>query len=308
MTAQPNVAHGGINEYADGVRDGLTHWTVPGKADAANHAAASLEWLAAAIDSDNPDEGPPPSTSAPPAWAAAHGDEPEGLARSGLLEAAKAVFAAERAIRKAAATVDELGEMAASSLRVLDDVATDAFYAHQDDRREFYVESAGEHLGLLRSRSGAMRKAGAGLTASLDTASSALERAGQELDEAQPASGHRSAVEALRSQVEVLGEVVHLAGPVAAQITRHIAAAGEASAATDSLALLDTRVHEVSREVNRADEGVTMMRAVMDTAQSTARKSLSIAGDISYAATHPNPAVAPTSTRPESRPAPGMAS
>lgn len=307
MTAQPNVAHGGINEYADGVRDGLTHWTVPGKADAANHAAASLEWLAAAIDSDNPDEGPPPSTSAPPAWAAAHGDEPEGLARSGLLEAAKAVFAAERAIRKAAATVDELGEMAASSLRVLDDVATDAFYAHQDDRREFYVESAGEHLGLLRSRSGAMRKAGAGLTASLDTASSALERAGQELDEAQPASGHRSAVAALRSQVEVLGEVVHLAGPVAAQITRHIAA-GEASAATDSLALLDTRVHEVSREVNRADEGVTMMRAVMDTAQSTARKSLSIAGDISYAATHPNPAVAPTSTRPESRPAPGMAS
>lgn len=306
MTAQPNVTRGGINEHSDGGRDGLTHWTVPGKADAANHAAASLEWLAAAIDNDNPDEGPLPS--APLAWAAAHGDEPEGLARSGLLEAAKAVFAAERAIRKAAATVDELGEMAASSLRVLDDVATDAFYAHQDDRREFYVESAGEHLGLLRSRSGVMRKAGAGLTSNLDKASSALERAGQELNNVQPAGGHQSAVAALRSHVEVLGEVVHLAGPVAAQITRHIAAAGEASAATDSLALLDTRVHEVSREVNRADEGVTMMRAVMDTAQSTARKSLSIAGDISYAATHPNPAVAPTSTRPESRPAPGMAS
>lgn len=306
MTAQPNVTRGGINEYADGARGGLTHWTVPGKADAANHPAASLEWLAEAID--NPDEAPLPSAPAPPTWAAAHEDEPGGLARTGLLEAAKAVFAAERAIRKAAATVDELGEMAASSLRVLDDAATDAFYAHQDDRREFYVESAGEHLGQLRSRSGVMKRAGAGLTASLDTASGALERAGQELDEVQSAGGHRSAVAALRSQVEVLGEVVHLAGPVAAQITRHVAAAGEASSATDSLALLDTRVHEVSREVNRADEGVTMMRAVMDTAQSTARKSLSIAGDISYAATHPNPAVAPTSTRPESRPAPGMAS
>ena len=42
-----------------------------------------------------------------------------------MLSAADAVFDAERALRRAADTVDELGDLAASSLRVLDDAATD---------------------------------------------------------------------------------------------------------------------------------------------------------------------------------------
>ena len=50
----------------------------------------------------------------------------------GILAAAEAVFDAERALRRAADTVEELGGLAASSLRVLDEAATDAFYAHQE--------------------------------------------------------------------------------------------------------------------------------------------------------------------------------
>lgn len=66
----------------------------------------------------------------------------------GLLAAADAVFDAERALGRAAETVDELSDLASSSLRVLDDAATDAFYAHQEeDRREFHLESAGFATG-----------------------------------------------------------------------------------------------------------------------------------------------------------------
>lgn len=51
-----------------------------------------------------------------------------------MLAAADAVFDAGRALRRAADTVDQLGDLAASSLRVLEDAATDTFYAHQEDR------------------------------------------------------------------------------------------------------------------------------------------------------------------------------
>ena len=53
--------------------------------------------------------------------------------KRGMLAAAEAVFDAERAPRRAADTVDELGDLAASSLRVLDEAATDTFYAHQEE-------------------------------------------------------------------------------------------------------------------------------------------------------------------------------
>ena len=98
-----------------------------------------------------------------------------------MLAAADAVFDAERALRRAAETVDELSDVAASSLRVLDAAASDAFYAQQGERRYFYLESAGEHLGRLRSRSGVMNELGDDLTRHLTAASSAIERAGCEL-------------------------------------------------------------------------------------------------------------------------------
>jgi hypothetical protein len=205
----------------------------------------------------------------------------------GLLAAADAVFDAERALRRAAETVDELSDVAASSLRVLDDAAVDAFYAHQDDRREFHLESAGEHLRRLRNRTGVMNELGDDLGRHLAAASSAIERAGEELGGSPDVDERNTEVRALRSQITVLAEVVALARPVADQITRHAVLAAEASSATDALMLLDTRVHDAGREVSRADEGVSMMRAVINSAQSRARTSAALAGSLTHAATHP---------------------
>ena len=46
--------------------------------------------------------------------------------------AADAVYEAEQSLRRAAETVDELSEVVASSLRVLEEAGVDAFYAHQE--------------------------------------------------------------------------------------------------------------------------------------------------------------------------------
>ena len=98
-----------------------------------------------------------------------------------MLAAADAVVDAERALRRRGETVDELGDVHASWLRVLDHAATDAFYAHQEERRDFYLESAGGHLARLRIRSGVMNELGEDLTRHLTAAGGAIERAGDEL-------------------------------------------------------------------------------------------------------------------------------
>lgn len=205
----------------------------------------------------------------------------------GMLAAADAVFDAERALRRAAETVDELSDVAASSLRVLDDAATDAFYANQEERRDFHLESAGEHLTRLRHRSEVMNELGDDLTRHLTTAGNAIELAGTELGRSTDANDRDADLLALRTQIDVLGEVVALARPVADQITRHAQHAAESAAATDALMLLDTRVHEAGKEVNRADEGLSVMRSVIDHAQSRARGSAALAGSLSYATSHP---------------------
>lgn len=208
-----------------------------------------------------------------------------------LLAAADAVFDAERALRRAAETVDELSDVVASSLRVLDDAASDAFYAHQEERRDFHLESAGEHLGRLRNRSGAMNELGDDLTRHLTAASGAIERAGHELSRGTDVNDRDVEIRALRTQIDVLAEVLALARPVADQITRHAQHAAESATATDALMLLDSRVHHAGQEVTRADEGVSMMRSVIESAQSMARTSAALAASLSYAATH-QPAVA----------------
>ncbi len=165
-----------------------------------------------------------------------------------VLAAADAVFDAERALRRAADTVDELGDLAASSLRVLDDAATDAFYAHQEERRDFYLESAGDHLARLRNRSGLMNELGEDLTRHLAAAGSAIERAGDELARGSDGDDRDMDVRALRTQIDILTEVVTLARPVAQQIARHAEHAAESAAATDALMLLDSRVHHAGQE------------------------------------------------------------
>jgi hypothetical protein len=207
----------------------------------------------------------------------------------GMLAAAEAVFDAERAIRRAADTVDELSDVAASSLRVLDDAATDTFYAHQEERRDFYLESAGEHLARLRNRSGVMNELGEDLTRHLTTASTAIEQAGNELGRSTDVNDGNGEIHALRTQLDVLGEVVALARPVADQITRHAQHAAESAGATNALMLLDSRVHDAGKEVNRADEGVSVMRSVIEHAQLRAHTSSTLAGSLSYTASHPPP-------------------
>lgn len=121
-------------------------------------------------------------------------------------------------------------------------------------------------------------------------ACSAIERAGYEFGRGIDVDERDLEVRVLRTQIDVLGEVVSLARPVADQITRHAQHAAESSAATDGLMLLDSRVHQTSQEVTRADEGVSMMRSVIESAQSRARTSAALAGSLSYAATHPSAA------------------
>lgn len=203
-----------------------------------------------------------------------------------VLAADDAVCDPERALRRAADTVDELGDLAASSVRVLDDAATDAFYAHQEQRRDFYLESAGDSLARLRNRSGLMNELGEDLTRHLAAAGSAIERAGDELARGSDGDDRDMDVRALPTQIDILTEVVTLARPVAQQITRHAEHAAESAAATDALMLLDSRVHHAGQEVTRADEGVSMMRSVIESAQSRARTSAALAGSLSYAASH----------------------
>ena len=204
-----------------------------------------------------------------------------------MLAAAESVFDAERALRRAADTVDELGDVAASSLRVLDEAATDTFYAHQEERRDFYLESAGEHLARLRNRSGVMNELGEDLTRHLNTAGNAIEQAGYELGRSIDANDQSGEIQALRTQIDVLGEVVALARPVADQITRHAQHTAESAGSTDALMLLDSRVHDTGKEMNRADEGVAVMRSVIERAQVRAHTSSALAGSLSYAASRP---------------------
>lgn len=210
-----------------------------------------------------------------------------------LLAAADAIYEAEQALRHAADTVDELGDVAASSLRVLEEAATDAFYAHQEERRDFYMESAGDHLMRLRGRSVVMTEVSEDLARHLATAGGALERAGYELTLRGDGGEHDAEVRELRTQIEVLAEVVRLARPVADEITRHAQHVVDSAIATDALMLLDERVHHAGQDVSRAREDVSIMRSVVDTAHTRARASASLAGSLTYAATNPQAATPP---------------
>lgn len=214
--------------------------------------------------------------------------------QQGVVAASEAVYDAERALRRAAETVDELADVAASSLRLLDEAASDAFYAHQEEHRRLYLRSAGEHLERVRNRSGVMNELGEDLTRHLTTASNALEQAGYELGRSTDENDRDAEIHALRTQIGVVGEVVSLARSLADQITRHAQHAVESAAATDVLMLLDSRVHDTGKEMNRADEGVSVMRSVIEHAQSRAHTSAALAGSLTYAASHPTPPDAAT--------------
>ena len=204
-----------------------------------------------------------------------------------ILAVAEVVLDAEHALRRAAETATDFSEVAASSLRLLDEAALDAFYAHHEERRNLYLRSAGEHLERVRNRSGVMNDLGADLTRHLTTALNAIEQAGYELSRSTETNVRDSELQAPRTQIEILGGVVALAHPLVNQIARHAQHATESAGATDALILVDSRLRETGREVNRADEGVWVMRSVIGHAQFRAHSSSALAGSLSYAPTHP---------------------
>lgn len=193
--------------------------------------------------------------------------------------------------------VDELGDVAASSLRVLDDAAADSFYAHQEERRELYVESAGEHLDRLRSRSDVMGELGQELAHHIERASEAIDRVRTELDQGSASAADPGDSEALRVRVAMLREVVTLAGPMVESIGAHVSHAAEAAQATNGLMLLDNRVHEAGRVVSRADEGVAMMRTVLDHARTHVQESAALASSLSRPSARPPEPFAPPRPR-----------
>jgi hypothetical protein len=56
-------------------------------------------------------------------------------------------------------------------------------------------------------------------------------------------------------------------------------------------------VHDTGKEMNRADESVSVIRSVIEHAQNRARTSSALAGSLSYAASHP-PKPAPQTQQP----------
>lgn len=172
-----------------------------------------------------------------------------------MLSTADAVFEVESTLRRAAEVVDKLGDVAASSLRVLDDAAVDSFHAHREDSREIYVESAGEHLDRLRDRSEVMRELGEELARHIDRTGGAVDRVVDVLEQALDGVTESADTEALRVRVVALREVVTLAGPMVESISAQVSQVAEAAQATDALMLLDDRVHEAGRGVSRAEGG-----------------------------------------------------
>lgn len=211
------------------------------------------------------------------------------MTQLGVLAAADAIYDAEQSLQRAMQVLDDVSDLAASSLQVLDDAAIDSFHAHQENGRQFYLESAGENLARLRTRSHTLSDLGEDLGDHLGETSRALERAGAELDGGADDHDREPEVQALRTQIAVLREVLELARPLAEQIGRHARHAAVCAEQTDALMLLDTRVHDAGRNVSRADEGVSMMRAVIVSAQSRARTSAALAGSLSYPTTQPCP-------------------
>ena len=159
------------------------------------------------------------------------------------------------------------------------------------------MESAGEHLRRLRHRAELMTELSKDLSRHLTTTSSALERAGYEMT---VSDAGESAVEIreLRTQGDVLSEVMVLARPVAAQLTTHAQHAADAAIATEALMLLDERVHQTGREVARAGEDVSIMRSVIESAQTRAGASASLAGSLSYTASQTTAPPPPPSSSP----------
>lgn len=203
------------------------------------------------------------------------------------LTAVDAILDATLALTRSAKTVDELGDVAGSALRVLDEAASDAFYACQDERRDFYVESAGDQLVGLRRRAGVMGELCENLAHHLDMTDNAIERANDDLGRGDWREERVDEVVELRSRLAVLGEVVALARPVLAQLDRHVHHVAEASDRADALALLDTRVRVAGSEVARAEEDISMMRTVIESAQSRARSSPTAARSLSDFVTRP---------------------
>lgn len=224
------------------------------------------------------------------------------------LEAAKvAVDAAAASLWEADLLVQDIGTIASSSLNVLEEAQTTARNAHGSERREMYLEDAGEHLRRLHTRTEEIDQLGNRLVGRLDRAVTSVEAAERALEKVETLPDvpdvQREFTE-LRAQVGRMGELVTLARPMASQISQHADAATSAAYATTDLALLDHRVRRTGNSVLRIDQGATTLQTVMIHADSAARNSHGLADSINYATRTNNPEGLPTQAGSSSAPTP----
>lgn len=203
-------------------------------------------------------------------------------------DVATAVMAAEESIRRARYTVEELREVTASAVRVLQEAEIDSAKARLTDRHDYYLESASEHLGRLQTRCTPMRELSDDLGHHLERSASAVSDANQSVEELiQHAATPTEAPElgALRQRLDVLEEMIELAHPLVRLVNHHVDTAAEESRAITAGSLLQERSLEHSlrtatQEIGLVNEDLRMLDNVVERASANARQSTGIAEEI----------------------------
>jgi len=204
------------------------------------------------------------------------------------MDATTATVTADEAIRRVRHTVDELHDVAASAVRVLQEAEFDSAKSRLSDRGDYYTEMAADHLGRVQNRVIGMRELSDDLGHHLERAAGAVAEAHDrvvELSEnARPDDAQDLAY--LRQRLAVLGEMVDLARPLAHHVAEHVEAAGRESREVTAASLLEPRslehsIRTTTQEMGRADEDLRVLEDVVERASLSARQSADVATEIS---------------------------
>lgn len=205
------------------------------------------------------------------------------------LEAANAVHDAELSVQQTQRLVDELAQVATSALGVLDDAQLDSARAMMTDRRDYYAESASDHMRRLQGRCTDLAELGQELSQRLGRAVDAVRTAAGLVEDVQADPEHAATAASLGPRLAILAETLDLAQPMAAAATRHVDAAHQASLNVTAggllqpplLGSLEANVRAASYELDRADEDLRLLGTVVDRASSSANHAAGEAAEIS---------------------------
>lgn len=203
------------------------------------------------------------------------------------LEAADAVFAAERAVQRARRVVEEFEEVVTSALRVLDDAELDSAKSRLSDRSGFYLQAAAKHLVRVQARCNELPNLATELDTHLGRAAVAIDEARDPLAEVDTSDPALAAdVEQLQPRVVILGEVVNVARPIAQLANDNVVSARQVSREVTAPGLLEPQTLERSLraaggQLDRADEGVRLLETVVERAAAQANESVGVATGVS---------------------------